>query len=51
MKSYYKAFLDDIIYVVYKGIRRQEKGLGKCQVVYQSPKSRPKIGLRSYSSA
>ena len=36
VKSYYNAFLDDIIYVVYKGIRRQEKGLGKCQVVYRS---------------
>ena len=34
VKWYYKAILDDIIDVIYKGIRRQEKGLGKCQVVY-----------------
>ena len=31
--SSYSVILDDIICVVYKGIRRQEKRLGKSQVV------------------
>ena len=33
IKSSYSTILDDIIDVVDKGIRRQEKGLGKSQVV------------------